>query len=165
MLGQTNLPEKYERIFSFIMLFGWTVVWIFDKNGDFKRFVNIFMCFKKEVTTDTEKKLAAMGVNTSADYAARDDRHDQDIYDPEVEEETLPAIAPMGKVARVPSSQGSNESGEKGDNTTATVRNAWPCEYISFLLCHMFVITACKLAICISFFKKNPKNIFVRNNL
>ena len=66
---------------------------------------------KQEVTTDTEKKLAAMGLNTSADFA-RNDHHDE--YD-ELEEETLPAIAPMGKVSRVPSSQGSNEPGEKGD--------------------------------------------------
>ncbi len=66
------------------------------------------------MTTDTEKKLAAMGLNTSADYARNN--HDEDVYDPELEEETLPAIAPIGKISRVPSSQGSNESGEKGNS-------------------------------------------------
>ena len=84
------------------------------------------MRFKKEVTTDTEKKLAAMGLNTSSDYAKRNN-HEDDIYEEgELEEETLPTIAPMGKISRVPSSQGSNESGEKVDNTL--VRNA--CIYI-----------------------------------
>ena len=68
------------------------------------------MCFKQDVTTDTEKKLAAMGLNTSADYAPNE-HHDEDD---ELEEETLPTIAPIGKISRVPSSQGSTESGEKG---------------------------------------------------
>ena len=63
------------------------------------------------MTTDTEKKLAAMGLNTSADYA-QNNHHDDDDG---LEEETLPAIAPIGKVSRIPSSQGSNESGGTSD--------------------------------------------------
>lgn len=75
--------------------------------------------FLQEVTTDTEKKLAAMGLNTSADFAQNDHNDDDDDG---LEEETLPAIAPMvGKVSRIPSSQGSNELGEKGDNTPVCV--------------------------------------------
>ena len=73
-------------------------------------------CFKQEVTTDTEKKLAAMGLNTSADYAPNDHHDDDD----ELEEETLPAIAPIGgNISRIPSSQGSADSGgEKSPNVT-----------------------------------------------
>ncbi|XP_028397001.1 tubby-related protein 3-like isoform X2 [Dendronephthya gigantea] len=69
---------------------------------------------KREVTTDTEKKLAAMGLNSSADYAPNEHHDDDD----ELEEETLPAIAPItSKISRVPSSQNSNEPGEKADET------------------------------------------------
>ena len=64
-------------------------------------------------TTETEKKLAAMGLNTSADFA--DNEHNDD----EIEEETLPAIAPMSKISRTSSSRGSNDSGEKPENVRA----------------------------------------------
>lgn len=69
---------------------------------------------KKVTTTETEKKLAAMGLNTSADFA--DNEHNDD----EIEEETLPAIAPMSKISRTSSSRGSNDSGEKPENSDET---------------------------------------------
>lgn len=55
---------------------------------------------QKVTTSETERKLAAMGIDSSTDFEHNDS---------EIEEETLPTIAPLVKIA----SHSSNDSGER----------------------------------------------------
>ena len=66
--------------------------------------------------SEAERKLAAMGLESSADFAI------SELNDSEIDEETLPApVAPVGKLpSRLPSSQPNSDS-EKGDQVSDSV--------------------------------------------
>ena len=65
-------------------------------------------------TSETERKLAAMGIDSSTDF-----EHNNS----EIEEETLPTIAPLVKIA----SHSSNDSGERPEQVNETRNVCLPC--------------------------------------
>ena len=65
-------------------------------------------------TSETERKLAAMGIDSSTDFEHNDS---------EIEEETLPTIAPLVKIA----SHSSNDSGERPEQVNETRNVCLPC--------------------------------------
>ncbi|XP_046844305.1 tubby protein-like [Xenia sp. Carnegie-2017] len=66
----------------------------------------------KESTTETERRLAAMGLNTTSDYSANNS-HKGGFNDDELEEETLPTISPVENLSSNSSSQGGEELNQK----------------------------------------------------